>query len=358
MKRAIVLALISIGLAVVAAGATLWYRAVQPTVASDTASVASATAPSSSGTVQQLPEPVAARVSFAIAGDVMLARNVRRTFASDAYRDLLAHWDLRPFEGVDVAIANLEGVLSDRAVPPEVNPHTFVFHFPPEALGVLQQLGLGGVSLANNHSLNAGAKGLATTRRVLEAAQIVPIGDPQTVTQAHVAQFEGSGLTLVVIGVNTVGNIHAPDPIPLIVQYKKNPQSRVIVFPHWGVEYAPKHSVGQQQLARAWIDAGADAVIGAHPHVVQDMEVYRDKPIFYSLGNFIFDQMFSAETQRGLIVKGEFVDDRLSLMIFPHESRRMQPQLALGAPWFLEWEKETRRMIDRSQDTFTIEFAR
>src|SRR5690606_33310167 len=76
----------------------------------------------------------------------------------------------------------------------------------------------------------------------------------------------------------------------------EHPDALIVVYPHWGEEYATTSSPRQQSLAHAFIDAGADAVIGSHPHVVQELELYNEKLIAYSLGNFVFDQYFSEET--------------------------------------------------------------
>ncbi|MBI5135667.1 CapA family protein [Candidatus Uhrbacteria bacterium] len=342
-KIAFIMGLVALVVVAITAMATVYSQQQQRK--RSTAAVVSTPTPEGRSTLAPVP-PTSRRVSFAIAGDIMLARSVRRAFGANAFRDLLTFFDATIFEGVDAAIANLEGALSDKPVAKESNPHTFVFHFPPEGLRVLEDLHLSGVSLANNHSLNAGTKGLATTRRVVQEANIKPIGDPQSVTEDHVGQFEGNGLTLYIIAVNDIGNGQPHDPIPLIRRLTQDPNARAIVFPHWGVEYAPRHSKRQEQLAHDWIDAGADAVIGGHPHVVQDMELYHNKPIVYSLGNFIFDQMFSAETQRGLIVKGEFIEDQLVLAVLPIESNRMQPRMVEAPEWFDRWLQENKNALD------------
>ncbi len=90
----------------------------------------------------------------------------------------------------------------------------------------------------------------------------------------------------------------------------------VVVNIHWGIEYQSKHGQIQQDLAHKLVDAGADAIIGHHPHVVQGSEVYKGKPIFYSLGNFIFDQYFSVETQRGLAVGLSFSENSIEAWTF------------------------------------------
>ena len=80
----------------------------------------------------------------------------------------------------------------------------------------------------------------------------------------------------------------------------------VIVYPHWGVEYQAKATAAQRAWAHDMIDAGADLVIGNHAHWAAAMEVYRGKPIWYALGNFVFDQTWSEETEEGLVLELTF----------------------------------------------------
>ena len=184
-------------------------------------------------------------------------------------------------------------------------------------------------SLANNHTENAGASGLATTRRLLDETHVAWFGGPTGADVTHTTSVTGSGLTLHVIGLNVLAG--APDLTDQITTLAADSNNRILIFPHWGVEYAKHHSSQQAQLAHAWIDAGADLVIGSHPHVVQDAELYHGRPIVYSLGNLLFDQQFSAETQRGLLVGGEFTDKELRLFFLPTVSQNLIPRLATGS---------------------------
>jgi poly-gamma-glutamate synthesis protein (capsule biosynthesis protein) len=101
-------------------------------------------------------------------------------------------------------------------------------------------------------------------------------------------------------------------------------------MPHWGTEYEAIHSASQEKLAHSWIDAGADIIIGSHPHVIQDAEMYKNRPIFYSVGNFVFDQSWSEPTQRGLIVAGKFKGDTLEIVLLPTVIKKLQPELLSG----------------------------
>jgi poly-gamma-glutamate synthesis protein (capsule biosynthesis protein) len=96
---------------------------------------------------------------------------------------------------------------------------------------------------------------------------------------------------------------------------------------HWGIEYKIVNSPAQQQLAHLIIDNGADLIIGHHPHVVQNIEEYKGKLIFYSLGNFIFDQYFKEEVQQGLAVGWEIYPQKYVFNLFPLQSKLSQPDL-------------------------------
>jgi poly-gamma-glutamate synthesis protein (capsule biosynthesis protein) len=90
-----------------------------------------------------------------------------------------------------------------------------------------------------------------------------------------------------------------------------------VLFAHWGEEYVPKATARQERLAHAFVDAGADMIIGAHPHIVEPIEIYKNKAIFYSLGNFMFDQYFSYATTHGVAVHVEWGDERTRFTLIP-----------------------------------------
>ena len=106
-----------------------------------------------------------------------------------------------------------------------------------------------------------------------------------------------------------------------------NPDNFLIISLHWGEEYKLINSPAQQKLAHWLIEAGADLIIGHHPHVVQNIEKYQGKLIFYSLGNFIFDQYFSPDTQQGLAVGLEIYPKNLVYRLFPLQINLSQPVL-------------------------------
>ncbi len=292
-----------------------------------------APAPSPSPTSTQQP----ASLTFMLAGDIMLDRSVADLYFfknGGRFTDVLTKFDLDVFKGVDLGLVNLEGPISAQTVSNDTTSTNLIFNFPPEALEVAKALGVNAVSLANNHSANAGKAGLANTREVLTAAGIAPIGGPADSDIDKTFSVTGKGLILHVIGVHSLGG--SPDLFALIASLKKSPTDRVLVFSHWGAEYQTAHGATQEELAHDWVDAGADLVVGAHPHVVQDAEVYKGVPIIYSLGNFIFDQWFSTETERGMLLGGEFTNDGLRLYGLPIGINKARPYLLAGT------EKATR----------------
>ncbi|MCC6643188.1 CapA family protein [Candidatus Peregrinibacteria bacterium] len=106
---------------------------------------------------------------------------------------------------------------------------------------------------------------------------------------------------------------------------------QVIPFIHWGAEYQHQPTTEQIKFAHAFVDAGAFAVVGMHPHVVESVEIYNHAPIFYSLGNTIFDQNFSQDTQEGLTLAMEISPEKLSIILLPIRIERSQPRLMTPA---------------------------
>ena len=269
---------------------------------------------------------VTEEMTFMMAGDSMFGRLVDYQFKNDL-QESMKNLGERFFWGVDFSILNLEGPISQIPTRPSTNPYNLIFNFPPETVEVLKWLHINAVSLANNHSLNQGVSGFENTKAVLSQNNITPIGHQSEFDDSSIIKFENGKKKIIVIAANFYGI--NPDLGETIVQEKQN-GAFVIIFPHWGNEYQKVHSNNQERLAHAWIDAGADLVIGSHPHVIQDAENYNGKPIFYSLGNLIFDQTFSTETQQGLVIAGKIDDNKLTLVFLPTIQKNLQPELMEG----------------------------
>jgi len=244
------------------------------------------------------PAAAAESLSLIFAGDVMLDDGPGRVVADG--RDPLAAF-APLLAGVDYRIANLECPVATTGMPLDNKIYSFRAH--PRVLSVLQGR-FDAVSLANNHSGDYGQAAFSETMARLDGAGIRRFGGGRNLVEAHAPLWiERKGLRIAVLGYNEfkprVFEAGANHPgiawsedshvIADIRAARKAGADLVIPFMHWGWEREPKPSARQRALARRMIDAGAAAVVGGHPHVTQGAELYRGRPIVYSLGNFVFD---------------------------------------------------------------------
>ena len=254
--------------------------------------------------------------SISIVGDMMFDRHVRTLLKTQSISSLMA--PIRSQLASDFLIGNLEGPITpNRSIATDTK---LLFTFDLSVAKQLRQAGFSAVSLANNHTLNFGQRGLDQTRSALRQEGITYAGDPRNRSGYGVVRTI-KGVRVAMLGYH--GLVSGLEQILSDVRTAKTRADIIIVMPHGGTEYQRTFSRRQQQDYRKLIDAGADLVVGAHPHVVQPLEVYKGKLIAYSLGNFIFDQYFSAETQQGLalMVKGEGKNIR-RVELIPTQSQR------------------------------------
>lgn len=256
-------------------------------------------------------------------GDMMLDRYVRRFIDNKGVNALFAN--ITPLlKDKDMVVANLEGSITN-FTPKPLDPDNVSFTFDPQIVPELKKLGFTHFSLANNHSLDFGAEGVRQTKELLDKENLKYFGDYKN--QASLSYIESIGnFKVALIGYH---ELFDPDTTSVINEIKniRDKTDFIIVYPHWGIEYQTQFSKGQQIKAYQFIDAGADAVIGAHPHVIQPIEIYQNKPIFYSLGNFIFDQTFSKNTQQGLAVSIKLENKNINYEIITLESKNLIPYI-------------------------------
>ncbi len=205
----------------------------------------------------------------------------------------------------DLAFGNLEGVLSERPVPePSLSRYGPILKGPGRAADLLSQAGVDVVSVANNHAFDLYQGGLADTLSHLSRAGVTAVGGGGTREAAHapyIRQVRGLRIGMLAYTFATNRTAHGPAYVARIrderrfasewvaeVQALRSQVDVVLISLHWGTQYVPSPSPWQVQLAHQIIDAGADAIIGHHPHVLQSVEVYRGRAIVYSLGNFVF----------------------------------------------------------------------
>ena len=262
-----------------------------------------------SAATAQVPEPL---VSVVFAGDIMLEggpdRAIRR--GRDPFAGV-AHL----FHGADIRLGNLECVVATvGSVEPE-KPNVFRVH--PRGLKYVQRH-FDAVGLANNHSGDYGPQAFAQMLGLLKRSGLGYYGGGHNLKEAHTPLIlERQGLRIAVLGYNEFQprNFEADHDRPGVAWSEDEQVVRditdarrvwkadlVITVMHWGWE-EPIANARQRALARLMIDAGADAVIGGHPHQLQHTDIYKGKPVFYSLGNFVFEGFPDKVNNIGWVVR-------------------------------------------------------
>lgn len=231
-------------------------------------------------------------------GDIMLARNVENFM--DAYGAFYP-FSLLPEVSPDAyLVGNFEASIPKTHV--KTQSMQFSFSVKPEYVVGLSQYGFTHLGLANNHAFDFGADDFIHTVAQLQLASTTPFGSPLNNVSSSTSILKVGDTTIALIGLYAVQEIPSQNQIEELVKKAEELSNVQIVYVHWGEEYELVHSKTQEVLAHALIDAGVDIIVGHHPHVVQDIQLYKNKPIFYSLGNFIFDQYFSDDVQKGLML--------------------------------------------------------
>lgn len=246
-------------------------------------------------------------VTMIATGDVIPARSVNQGMVK---RNNFS-W---PFEktadflkAADFTIINLETPLIAGCTP---TIEGMIFCGDPKAVEGLLFAGVDIATLGNNHIGNYGEEGVLETEKILKDAGIAPVGN--TVFYKEVKGIRFAFLAYNDIGAPEAGVSWADDTtITADVQEAKSTADIVIVSFHWGVEYTDVPTQRQINLAYATIDAGADVILGNHPHWIQPVELYKGKYIVYAHGNFVFDQEWSIETKLGVVGKYTFYDKKL-----------------------------------------------
>ena len=193
----------------------------------------------------------------------------------------------------DIVFSNLENPIVSGCPKTDEG---FKFCADPKMVDGLVFASIDIVNLANNHTLNYGKEGLEETKRELAENQIKWVGD------GNLEVIEKGGTNFGFLGFDFV----TKKPIENDYQLVKNSDEKVdvlIVGVHWGKEYSDNATISQKRIAAKLIENGADAIAGHHPHWIQNIENINEKPVYYSLGNFIFDQAWSEETKKGLVVR-------------------------------------------------------
>lgn len=261
--------------------------------------------------------------SIIIGGDVMLARWVEQkslkaggwTSLFDKVRDTLK----KP----NCTIVNLESPI--KGEKPQTQINSLIFAAKPESVEALTDGGIDAVTLANNHITDQGQAGLAETQAKLNENKIAYSGADADANKAKQAKILTCGDVKVgLIGATYGTNFPAEgvavahiDEITDAIKQARPLVDYLIIYPHWGTEYNASPSPYQKELAHGYIDAGADLVVGSHPHVLQPIEIYKNKTIAYSLGNLAFDQASTGKKTEGALLSINLDDKNQKFSIIP-----------------------------------------
>jgi len=283
---------------------------------------------------QKLPQAQEATepIKMLFFGDMMLDRNVGLVIKQkglDYLFEKLAAGDF--FQDKDIIVCNLEGAVVNEGAHYLPN-NAYDFAFSPEFVGRLKSYGFNFFNLANNHLIDQGERGISETRQNLDKLGFNYSGCPDgQIAECSGRVIEVKNRKIGLAGFSAVYSKLDQEKLATFVGDLASSTDLLIVNMHWGNEYQHQFSQYQQELAWALIDSGADIIVGHHPHVVEGMEIYRGKPIFYSLGNFIFDQYFSADTQENLALDLIWEDKNLEIFLIPLKSKQSQSDLMTEA---------------------------
>jgi len=262
-------------------------------------------------------------VSLVFAGDSVLDADAGDLIAQggDPYASFASY-----FAEADIRITNLECVVATQG---SAGDKMFTFRAHPRVIPVVQRH-FDAVTLANNHSGDFGPEAFAEMLDLLHEAGLAQVGGGMNLRQAHTPLiFERQGLRIAVLSYDEFqprsfeANFNMPgvawsedERVVADIRAARRVHRADLVIPimHWGWENEPVANARQRQLARRMIDAGADAVIGGHPHVTQDITHYRGKPIVYSVGNFIMKETDNDQQRIGWVLRLEL--DRRGVAAF------------------------------------------
>ena len=295
-------------------------------------------------------------------GDMNLARRVdwlMRTYGMD--------YPLKEVKGrlqqADATFGNLECAVSNRGAP--LPGKGIWLRAKPEVMTELKECGFDILSVANNHSLDYDTEAFLDTLKYLDQAGIIPVGGGTDIIDARKGRImEVNGLKIGFLAYTEMADmvwsfqhprkLKASETLPGVAPYEyesilqdvrslRDQVDIVILSLHWGTEYAPAPSAQQREHAHGFIDAGADVILGHHPHVVQGVELYNQGLIAYSLGNFVFDQNWSNKTREGLVMELTFKGSEITAAkLLPVIIRESQPRFEQD-----EWAKQVAGKVQQ-----------
>ena len=272
-------------------------------------------------------------------GDILLDRGVRRVINHHGVDHLFSDGIDSVFRSAQIVVGNLECPATKIESPVFKQ---YIFRSEPEWLDTLRQHGITHLNLANNHSIDQGREGLLDTKQNIEEAGMVPIGAGASMQEAAEPVLLASSprkvwlvpslrLALENYSYLTDKPCVSQEPMDSLMQRvfhlrKADSTAVIIVSLHWGGEHTSKPVPRQRMEAHQLILAGADALICHHTHTLQTIETFRGKPIYYSIGNFIFDPTHPINAE-ACIVRLKITSDTINTETLPVQIRHCVPYL-------------------------------
>ena len=268
-------------------------------------------------------------------GDVMTGMRLRHRISRFG-PNYVSAWVKPLLDRASVLVGNLEGPFAAQAELKDTT-RNFSYKVDPRSAVVLRRAGFQAMTIANNHIMDCGRKGVRETLAALDEQGIAAIGGGLDESCAHMPAIFGTrGGRIGLLGYywnrRTAARAKLPGSardLPDLVERdigRLRPHvDRVAVTVHWGVPYEREPLAEDRLKARHFIDCGADIVIGHHPHIIQPLEIYRGRPIFYSVGNFTFGSGNSRA--ESLLVAVRFADDGMQVYVYPVYVQNRDPRL-------------------------------
>ena len=248
-------------------------------------------------------------------GDIMLGRNVERRLAGK--EPDYPFTDLPFYKAKDVfVVGNFESSIPSIHVPTPNN--TFRFSVASSSVTGLKTAGFTHLSLANNHAFDYGLAGYNNALSSFSDRDLIAFGHPSLISSTSVTNLNAEGYKISILAIHTLYGDPLTTELETTLSSMRDNSDLQVVYIHWGNEYENKPSQRQRLLAEKLIKLGADLIVGHHPHIIQSVEVIDSVPVFYSLGNLVFDQYFSPEVQHGLVLALDL--ERMTIKLLPTES--------------------------------------